>query len=437
MAAAPLHPREDERLASLRSYRLLDRPADPALDTIVAAVAYSFGTPMALLSLVEEHEQYFKAAVGMPMQGTSREVSFCAHAVADERPLVVPDARADPRFADNALVTGPMGLQFYAGAPVIGRDGLPLGALCVLDTTPCTVSDSQLALLTRLADAVAELLELRRGDVAAGNGSRDMLADSRRLRRAIDTGEIIPIYQPVVDLPSGRWIGVEALARWQHPQRGLPPPSTFLPVAEASGLILPLGRSVLEQACRQVADWRRRIPAAADLHLAVNISGRQLEEPGLQQMVSQALHTSGLPAHALTLELTETAQTSTTTDTGLDALRALGVRLALDDFGTGYCGMSYLQRFQPDVVKLDRCFVDGLGRSARDDLITSSLINLALSLGSTLIAQGVEHTEQARALTRLGCRNAQGYLFSKPRDPDDLEHLLPTQPSAPAAVRAS
>ncbi len=150
-------------------------------------------------------------------------------------------------------------------------------------------------------------------------------------------------------------------------------------------------------------------------------------------MVSQALHTSGLPAHALTLELTETAQTSTTTDTGLQALRALGVRLALDDFGTGYCGMSYLQRFQPDVVKLDRCFVDGLGRSERDDLITSSLVNLALSLGSTLIAEGVEHTEQARTLTRLGCRHAQGYLFCAPGDPDDLEHLLTTRSSATAA----
>ncbi len=430
MAAAPLHPREDERLASLRSYRLLDSPADPALDAIVAAVAYSFGTPMALLSLVEEHEQYFKAAVGMPVQGTSREVSFCAHAVADERPLVVPDARADPRFADNALVIGPMGLRFYAGAPVIGRDGLPLGALCVLDTTPRTVSDSQLALLTRLADAVAELLELRRSDVAAGNGSRDMLAESRQLRRAIDAGEIIPHYQPVVDLPSGRWVGVEALARWQHPQQGLLPPSTFLPVAEASGLILPLGRSILEQACTQVAAWRQDIPAAAELHLAVNVSGRQLEQPGLHLVVSSALHVSGLPAHALTLELTETAQTSPAADTALHALRALGVRLALDDFGTGYSGMSYLQRFAPDIVKLDKCFVDGLGRSGRDDLITSALVSLALSLGSTLIAEGVESPDQARALTRLGCRHAQGYLFSAPRDPSQLEHLLATRSSA-------
>ncbi len=428
MAAAPLHAREDERLASLRSYRLLDGCADPALDAVAAAAANAVGTPVALLSLVEEHHQHFAAAVGVQMRTTPRDVSFCAHAVADERLLVVPDAREDPRFADNALVTGPTGVRFYAGAPVIGRDGLPLGTLCVIDTTPRTVTGSQLAHLTSLADAAAELLELRRNDAVAGNGARNMLADSRRLRRALDAGQIVPHYQPVVDLPSGRWVGVEALARWQHPQQGLLPPSTFLPVAEASGLVLPLGRSVLEQACRQVAQWRRRVPAAADLHVAVNVSGRQLEAPGLQQTVRRALQTSGLPAHALTLELTETAQASTTStaDDGLQALRALGVRLALDDFGTGYSSMSYLQRFQPDVVKLDRCFVESLNRSARGHLITSALVTLALSLGCDLIGEGVEHPAQARALTRLGCRTAQGYLFSTPRDPADLEPLLRT-----------
>jgi EAL domain-containing protein (putative c-di-GMP-specific phosphodiesterase class I) len=386
---------------------------------------------VALLSLVEEHEQFFKAAVGVDLPGTSREVSFCAHAVATERPMVVPDAQDDPRFADNALVTGPMGMRFYVGAPIIGRDGLPLGGLCALDTTARTVTDTQIARLTGLADNVPELLELRRGDAAAGLGARGMLTDSRQLRRAVDAGQIVPHYQPVVDLPSGRWVGVEALARWQHPERGLLPPSTFLPVAEASGLILPLGRSILEQACAQVADWRRRIPTAADLHLAVNVSGRQLEA-GLQHTIAQALTLSGLPAHPLTLELTETAQTATTTDTELQALRSLGVRLALDDFGTGYSGLSYLQRFSPDIVKVDKCFVDGLGRSDRDDLLTATLIRLALDLGCTLVAEGVERPDQARALTSLGCSQAQGYLYSAPRDPRELEQQLPTHGHTPA-----
>lgn len=424
----PLHPRETERLASLRSYQVLDTAPDPALDAITAAAARALGAPAAVLGLVDAHRQWFKSSTGLeeflgyPATETDLDVSFCAHVVAGDQTLVVPDARHDPRFAGNALVTGGEDLRSYAGAPITGRDGLPLGALCVLDHVPRDHGPEAVAALGALAATVAELLELRRLDSSAGLGSRNLLAESRRLRAGIDAGELTVHYQPVVDLASQRWVGVEALVRWAHPERGLLPPAAFLPLAEASGLIVPLGRVVLQRACGQVARWRRDVPSAADLHVAVNVSGRQLSEPDVVDVVAEALAVSGLPPQALTVELTETSLVDVRpeVDIALQRIRALGVTLALDDFGTGYASFSYLQRFQPDVVKLDRCFVQGLNRSVRDDLLAQTLVDLALRLGCTVVAEGIEEPEQVRALTRLGVRVAQGFLFSTPRAPGDV-----------------
>ncbi len=444
MPAGPVHRHERDRLAALRSYHVLDTPPDPAIDAVTAAAAKALNAPVALVSLLDEYRQWFKAAAGPhPMfarevRETPREMSFCAHVVAAERPLLVPDATHDVRFADNELVTGPVHLRFYAGAPLIGRDGLPLGALCVLDTEPRDLGPSELALLVELAGAVTELLELRRVEAVAGFGTRDLSAEGHRLRRGIDDGELVVHYQPVVDLPSARWVGVEALVRWDHPERGLLPPVAFLPVAEASGLIVALGREVLEQACRQVAQWRRSVPGAARLHLAVNVSGRQLLEPDVVDVVQHALASSGLPAEALVLELTETALAASTpgVDAALRRIRALGVALALDDFGTGYSALSYLQRFEPDVVKIDRCFISALSDCARDvsgglppdpsrtDTIVTALVDMALRLGCHIVAEGIERPSQADALTRLGVRNAQGYLYSKPRPAADLQREL-------------
>ena len=431
---APLHLQEADRLASLRSYQVLDSEPDTALTAIAAAAARVVGCPVGLVTLLDEQRQWFRARVGTELTETPRELAFCAYTVAQESPLVVRDATADPRFVDNALVTGQAHLRFYAGAPLIGRDGLPLGALCVLDSHPRDVTEDDLRTLVGLAAAAVELLELHRLDVNGGLGARDVLRESRELRRGIDTGGIVVHYQPVVTLPQQRTVGVEALLRWQHPQRGLLPPAAFLPIAEASGLVVPLGRQALQQACQQVQGWRQRVPGGADLGLAVNVSGRQLHEPDVTDIVEHALLTSGLPATALTLELTETALVADNPaiDAGLGRLRGRGVKLALDDFGTGYSSAQYLQRFQPDAVKLDRCFVAGLGRSQRDDVIAASLVDLALRLGCDVVAEGIEHPEQARALTRLGVRYAQGFLFSCPRSASELEdHLARTAPRPP------
>ena len=431
MPAAPLHPREPERLASLRSYQVLDSGSDPAMDAITRSAARALGMPVAVLGMIDQDRHWFKSTVGVDLLEAPREVSFCAHVVHQGQPLLVPDTAADPRFADNPLVTGPTGVRFYAGAPLVGRDGLPLGALCVLDTVPRTLDNAGRDLLADLAGSVSELLELRRVEAEAGFTGRNLMRESHRLRQAVDGAELRTQYQPVVDLLSGRLVGAEALVRWQHPQRGLLPPAAFLPVAESSGLVVPLGHLVLQQACRTAAQWRRQTPGGRDLHVAVNVSGRQLADPRFATLVQHALLDSGLPADGLLLELTETAlaDSSSAVDTALHQVRRLGVRLALDDFGTGYASLAYLRRFHPDVIKLDRCFVNDLGGAtgtSRDHVLAANIIDLGLRLGCDLVAEGIERPDQARALISMGCRLGQGYLFSAPRPAQEITHLLNT-----------
>ena len=307
MASSPQHSHESERLASLRSYHLLDTGPDAALDALTAAARRALGTPTAVITLLDEDRLWFKSAsgldelIGYELHQIPRGMSFCTH-VRPGQVMVVPDASADVRFADNPLITGPEHLRFYAGAPLIGRDGLPLGTLCVLDVEPRSLEGEALQVLQEMAGAVAELLELRRVEAGAGLGSQQVLADSHRLRAGLDANEMVLHYQPVVDLPSRRWLGVEALVRWAHPVRGLLPPGAFLPLAEASGLIVPLGRQVLTLACTQVALWRAQLPAAADLHVAVNVSRRQLGEPDIVVVVAEALLIRGPPPDSLVLE---------------------------------------------------------------------------------------------------------------------------------------
>lgn len=459
-------PRESERLASLRSYQILDTGPDPALDALTAAAARALGVPGAAISLLDHDRVWFKSTVCLPpLLGTAteasretpreippetlreipREQSFVGQTLlqgGDGAALVVPDASRDTRFARLPMVAGPQHLRAYAGAAITGRDGLVLGVLSVLSRQPHHFTPEAVRILIDLAAAAAELLELRRIDVAAGLATGDVLGESHRLRTGIDTGELLVHYQPVVDLSTGAWAGVEALVRWNHPERGLLPPVMFLPMAEASGLIVPLGRHVLRSACEQVAAWRREIPAAANLHVAVNVSGRQLSEPDVHDVIAEALTRSGLPAHALTIELTETslADTAQEVDIALQRIRALGVKLSLDDFGTGYASFSYLQRFQPDVVKIDRCFVAALGRSARDDLLADTLIDLAQRLGCDIVAEGIETAEQAAILTAKGVLHGQGYFYSTPRDADDLHTALQagthTTPAASPTARS-
>jgi len=258
------------------------------------------------------------------------------------------------------------------------------------------------------------------------------------LRRAISAGELRVHYQPIVDLGTGEVVEVEALARWEHPERGLVPPGDFIPVAEETGLVVPLGEWVLRESCRQVSQWRARFPdlAVSGLGLSVNFSGRQLSQRDIVDVVDRALSDAGLPASSLTLEITESVLMSDARHAVevVGALGALGVRFSIDDFGTGYSSLSYLKRFSAQVLKIDRSFVDGLGRDPQDTAIVTATIALARALAMDTIAEGVEDPDQLAYLRRLGCQRAQGYYFSRPVPPDALAVLLAR--SAPRTVEA-
>ncbi|HZA80799.1 MAG TPA: EAL domain-containing protein [Actinomycetes bacterium] len=254
----------------------------------------------------------------------------------------------------------------------------------------------------------------------------DLAAD---LGRAVEKGQLHLCYEPQINLGSGRISGLEALVRWRHPARGEVSPAEFIPLAEETGMILPIGRWVLQEACRQLRAWQERWPALAPLTIAVNLSARQLQHPGIVDEVRAALAAAGLDPQSLVLEITETAimEQLDAAFTILTELRRLGVRLALDDFGTGYSSLSYLQRLPVDILKIDRSFVAGIAGSTEDSALARGILTLGQTLGLTTVAEGIETAEQLVALRELGCQLGQGYYFAKPLEPEVVDGLLQRQ----------
>jgi EAL domain-containing protein (putative c-di-GMP-specific phosphodiesterase class I) len=239
------------------------------------------------------------------------------------------------------------------------------------------------------------------------------------LRHALNNGELILHYQPIVSLSSGQIVGAEALVRWQHPERGLVLPGEFIPLAEDAGLIIELGDWVLGQACQAATGW---VSAAGErLSVSVNVSGVQLGGPELPKAVERALQTSGLAPARLALEITET-ELVRDIDASIDtllALKAFGIRVAIDDFGTGYSSLNYLRRLPIDLLKIDKVFIDKLGATSQDSAIVAAIAAMGRALNFRTVAEGVERPEQLASLRALACDLGQGYLFAKPL-PNDL-----------------
>jgi diguanylate cyclase (GGDEF)-like protein/PAS domain S-box-containing protein len=323
---------------------------------------------------------------------------------------------------------------------------------------PFTVHGKELFVRTSIGIAVAEREAataedlLRHADVAMyhakaqGKGGYAMFEPtmlrtaSERLqlegdlRRALDGQEFRLHYQPIVDLADERTVGFEALLRWQHPRSGLVPPATFIPIAEEIGLIVPLGRWVLREACRQLREWQDRCPDMS-LSMSINVSSRQFRDPDLLDDVAAALADHRLSPKSVTLELTESVLLENTEQTvlRLRELRNLGVKLAIDDFGTGYSSLSYLQSFPVDVLKIDRSFMHQAGAEATDrSALITAIVTLARLLKLDTVAEGIERIDQALQLRALGCDRAQGYYFARPADVLTIEALLDKQQSAAA-----
>jgi predicted signal transduction protein with EAL and GGDEF domain len=255
-------------------------------------------------------------------------------------------------------------------------------------------------------------------------------SERRELEAELDTAmreaQFLLHYQPIVDLRSGYLLGVEALIRWKHPQRGIVPPGEFIPVAEETGQIVPLGRWVLAQACREVKVWQARLPQGRQVRVGVNVSTMQLSKSDICADVRRALAISEIDPGCLVIELTESVlmQNSETVLATLNQLKQIGVRLAIDDFGTGLSSLSYLHRFPIDILKIDRSFVERLGGVDGGEDFARAIITLGSTLDLEVVAEGIELEHQQRGLIELGCVAGQGFYYAKPGLLHELEYSV-------------
>jgi diguanylate cyclase (GGDEF)-like protein len=584
---------ETARLCALEDYMLVGQPPEPEFDHIVALAASLFDVPISLISIVEKEHQVFAARVGLDAESTSRDVSFCAHALDRTDPLVIEDARCDPRFAANPLVLGPPYIRFYAGAPLRVASGHVVGTICIISSEPRSFEAGRSAQLQGLAQLLVDRLELRRSErkrqiheahlaqlahydqltglpnrtlfhsqanaligasapaavflfdldgfkdvndvlghavgdrllAAVGerlradasadhllarlggdefallvpgmgdprqahrlatrlrNGFRrgfvvdgeelqldtriamapyhgttpetllmaaDLalyrakdqgggtigffephlrhLVEARRrlqceLRQAFEAEQFELLYQPQVELATGRIVGAEALLRWKHPVHGTLSPAQFLDVLDRMPLAAGVGSWVLRTAIEQASLWNR---AGTPLRVGVNLFAAQFRSGNLPERIAGKLARSGLPARLLEIELTETVavKNSNMVAAALTALRRQGVGIALDDFGTGYASLSLLKELPVTRLKIDKGFVHDMAPGSCDAVVVDAILRMGESFGMDVIAEGVETDEQQEWLRAAGCREVQGYLHGKPMQAAELTRLI-------------
>ncbi|MCW2774059.1 MAG: hypothetical protein JWN91_2385 [Nocardioides sp.] len=347
------------------------------------------------------------------LRDSARPTDLVARLGGDEFVVVCPDTDVDAagRMAERLIAA--------LGAPIpMERGRIQIGTSIGIAVSAMASSDPE-GLLKQADAAMHEAKARGRARSEIFDPLLARRADDRRrlageLREALTHGRLDVYYQPVVDLSTDRVVALEALARWNHPERGAVPPGTFVPLAEEHGFIAEVDRWVLARACQETADGRSSGELPRDVRVAVNLSARSLDDPGLVPMVSEVLRESGLPATALVLEITETAllQNREVARASLVGLRSIGAGVALDDFGTGYSSLSFLRELPVTGVKIDRSFVRDAVERTEDLAITEAIVRLAHGLGLETIAEGVETVEQRDLLRRLGCGSAQGFWWS-------------------------
>jgi EAL domain-containing protein (putative c-di-GMP-specific phosphodiesterase class I) len=322
------------------------------------------------------------------------------------------------------LVEVPTRISASIGVALSGHDG---------ETADDLLRDADLAMYTAKTSSQGQAQAYHAGLRVRSAQRRELAA---RLKGIELRGELRLDYQPIIELEGGAVVGLEALVRWQPPDRPLLMPDEFIDLAEQTGDILPMGRWILLEACRQARAWQVRL-GLPSLQISVNLSARQFQEQDLVTWVRAVLAETGLPATSLVLEITENSLMQRTAGTigRLTELRTLGVHLAIDDFGTGYSSLSYLERFPVDSLKIDRSFIAGMRSTHERPAITRAIVELGRTLGLRVVAEGIEQPEQAEWLVSLGCVYAQGYLFSRPLGADAAEAFLAADASRRAQMK--
>jgi diguanylate cyclase (GGDEF)-like protein/PAS domain S-box-containing protein len=255
-------------------------------------------------------------------------------------------------------------------------------------------------------------------------GVMEHMAMRSDLERGLTRGEFTVYYQPIVALDTGRVVGAEALVRWRHPERGLVPPAEFIPTAERTGMIRGLGQWVMKQACAEAMSWPAPLDGGATPYVSVNVAGPQLQQPGFVAEVTATLAEAGMDPGRLVIEVTESILIEGDNESKLAELQRAGIILAVDDFGTGYSSLNYLRRFNMDVLKIDKSFIDHVGTDTKDSALAAAMVGIGNRLGMTVVAEGIESPGQLEALRDLDCAFGQGYFFSKPVDPAELRAIF-------------
>ena len=427
---------------------------ETGFDAVLRIAAEYFHAGMVLLGLVDEGRVWIKSPPGEPVCEPLCLDPIFDLMLAEDGPVVVPDTSADDRFGSNTSILRRLQAASLAGVPVRGLNGDVLGCLAIAGDRRRPMPAGELRMLESLAEMVAGQLELRRlrrlirnhglsRKSAAPAHSRHAQRPglSRALRRALDERQFVLYYQPAIEFSTRRIVGLEALIRWRHPDRGLVPPAEFIPYAEESGMILPIGDWGLAEACSQIQKWREENICHPSLRVCVNLSARQFAREGLADRVEVLLRRFGISSRQLGLEMTESSliPDAHTAMEVLGNLRSLGVSLLMDDFGTGYSSLSHLHRFPFDVLKIDRSFVSRITEGDQALQIVRTIVELARVLGMNVVAEGIEDLAQYELLRQLGCRYGQGYLFARPMPAEQIGRLLRLpgrilpQPAAEAA----